>query len=106
MASSMVSHTLNTASRPVISNTFKIRGSVHTNEKRPPWVRTRLRPLMSTPRPVESMKSTASEVDHDVVALVVDQGDELLAQAGSGGHVDLATHLDDRPVASLADLES
>ena len=46
----------------MISNTFRIRGSVHTRANSPSWVRTRLSPLISTPRPVESMKSTASRL--------------------------------------------
>ena len=41
-----------------MSNTFSSRGWVHTRRRSPPWVRTRLRAPTSTPRPVESRKST------------------------------------------------
>ena len=63
---------------------------MHTMTSSPPWVRTRLSAPTSAPRPVESMKSTPCEVDDDPRLAIRDERHHVLAEAGSGGNVDLA----------------
>src|SRR5581483_1521487 len=59
-ASSTVGWIENTCVSPVISITFRMRGRVATSSTSLPRVRNRFSPLTSTPRPVESRKSTPS----------------------------------------------
>ena len=52
-------------------------------------------PLSSTLSPVESMNSTAAEVEHDRRVALVDRLRQALGEARRRRHVDLAAHVDD-----------
>ena len=77
------------------------RGSEQTRASSPSLVRTRLSAPTEDPEPGRVEELDPVEVDDDVVATVVDQLDELLAQPGRGGDIDLAGDGDDRPAVAL-----
>ena len=91
-------------SRPVISNRRVMRASVQTRRRSPPWVRARLRALTMVPRPVESRKSTPSRSSTSWSRPSPTRLDELLAQVGRRGDVELAVDADDRPAGDLGHL--
>ena len=98
---------VNSSFRPVISKTFRIRGSPTTTRSSPPGVEA---PLAGTDQHTETRRvdeGHARQVDHHGAGTSVDRRVEGLAQRRRGGHVDLAPHAHHRNAvpASLCHFE-
>ena len=83
---------VNSSIRPVISKTFRIRGSATTTRSSRPTSTHRLRAPMSTPSPVESMKVTPDRSTTTVPGPPSTAPSSALPKGGRRGHVHLAPH--------------